>query len=273
MIHPIANKEYVIKKMVELAAHPLKKWGQNFLIDDKVATDIVSSLKITGKNSVLEIGPGLGALSFHLAQTPATIDLLEIDPIFSSHLKALFEGKENVHVIQGDVMKTDLSAYDKIIGNLPYYITTPIIEEVLDHANHIQCFVAMIQKEVYPRVVAKLGDDEYGPLSIMVSYLGKVSQVRKVSKVAFLPVPHVDSIVFQIEFRPDINPDFARRLNKTIKGLFLLRRKTILNNLGGFVGGKEKAAELLEKLGIAPNKRPEELPLSFYVELTRLLSV
>lgn len=271
MSKAIASKEFVVKKMVELGAHPLKKWGQNFLIDETVSKDIVFALKIEPKNRVLEIGPGLGALSEHLAASDATITLLDIDPLFCDHLKKTFSSSPKLEVVQGDVMKFDLNPYDKIIGNLPYYLTTPILEKVLDHASHLSTFIGMVQKEVFPRVIAKLGDEEYGPLSILYSYVGQVSLVRKVSKVNFLPMPHVDSLVFKVDFRKDINPVFLKKLTSVTKNLFLLRRKTILNNLGGLVGGKEKAQVLLDKLKVEPQKRPEELPLSFYVSLTELL--
>lgn len=269
----IASKEFVVKKMVELGAHPLKKWGQNFLIDETIAKDIVFALKIKQNDRVLEIGPGLGSLSEHLAQSGAKINLLEIDPLFCDHLTKTFASQESVKIIQGDVMKTNLSSYNKILGNLPYYITTPILEKVLENSPNMETFVAMVQKEVYPRVVAKLGDEEYGPLSILFSYAGQVSTVRKVSKVAFVPVPHVDSQVFKVEFRKDLDSAFLKRLTALTKNLFLLRRKTILNNLGGLVGGKEKALDLLGKLNVEPQKRPEELPLSFYVSLTELLNL
>ncbi len=267
----IASKEFVIKKMVELSAHPLKKWGQNFLIDETVSKDIVFALKIEAGNKVLEIGPGLGALSEHLAGSQGAITLLDIDPLFCDHLRKTFGSYPRLEVVQGDIMKFDLNPFDKIIGNLPYYLTTPILEKILDHASHLNIFIGMVQKEVFPRVIAKLGDDEYGPLSILFSYVGQVSLVRKVSKVYFLPVPHVDSLVFKVDFRKDIDPAFLKKLTSVTKNLFLLRRKTILNNLGGLVGGKEKALVLLEKLHVEPQKRPEELPLSFYVSLTELL--
>lgn len=270
--HPIANKEYVIKTMVEITAKPLKKWGQNFLIDDKVAEAIVKSIDLDAKKRVLEIGSGLGALSYHLVKSKAHVDLLEIDPLLSEHLRKVFRNDSGVTVITQDVLKTNLSGYDVIVGNLPYYITTPIIEQVLDVASTTSTFVAMVQKEAYPRINAKLGNESYGPLSILISYLGKVKMVSKVSKVCFLPTPHVDSLVFKIDFRKDIDPVFTKELTKVVKGLFRLRRKTILNNLYGYLGDKEKAAELLLKLNTPINKRPEELPLSFYVSLTQLLN-
>ncbi len=269
----IASKEFVVKKMVELGAHPLKKWGQNFLIDETIAKEIVFALKINPFDKVLEIGPGLGSLSEWLSKSEARIDLLEIDPLFCEHLKTTFKPNNKVNVIAGDVMKTKLSGYNKIIGNLPYYLTTPILERILENASTLETFVAMVQKEVYPRLVAKLGDEEYGPLAILYSYAATIGVVRKVSKVAFLPVPHVDSLVFKVEFRKDLDPFFLNKLSSVTKTLFLLRRKTILNNLGGLVGGKEKALVLLEKLKTEPQKRPEELPLSFYVSLTELLAL
>ncbi len=269
----IASKEFVVKKMVELGAHPLKKWGQNFLIDETIAKEIVFALKINPLDKVLEIGPGLGSLSEWLSKSEASVDLLEIDPLFCDHLKTTFRTHKKLNVISGDVMKTKLSSYNKIIGNLPYYLTTPILERILENASTLETFVAMVQKEVYPRLVAKLGDEEYGPLAILYSYAATISIVRKVSKVAFLPVPHVDSLVFKVEFRKDLDPLFLNKLSSITKTLFLLRRKTILNNLGGLVGGKEKALVLLEKLKTEPQKRPEELPLSFYVSLTELLAL
>lgn len=269
----IASREYVIKKMVELGAHPLKKWGQNFLVDEAIAKEIVFATKISKTDRVLEVGPGLGALSEYIAQTGAQIDLLDIDPLFCEHLRKTFSQNPSIHVILGDVMKFDLSQYNKIFGNLPYYLTTPILERVIENIGQIQSLTAMIQKEAYPRLIAKLGDEDYGPLSILYAYVGQISLVRKVSKVHFLPAPHVDSLVFKVDFRPNLDPIFVRKLASTTKNLFLLRRKTILNNLSGMVGGKEKASVLLNKLGIDFKKRPEELSLQFYVALSELLSV
>lgn len=272
MNHIIASKEYVIKKMVEFGAKPSKKWGQNFLIDDGVASAIVKSLAFESKKRVLEIGPGLGALSSHLVNSGSSIDLLEIDSTMAAHLQNEFKFDTNVKVICADVLKSDISGYDYIIGNLPYYITTPIIEKVLANASAESSFVAMVQREVYPRIIAKLGSEEYGPLSIIISYLGSVRQVLKVSKYSFLPAPHVDSLVFKIDFRKDLDRKFANKLIRVTKGMFLLRRKTIMNNLLSYTNDKEKSIRILEDLKTPANKRPEELPLSFYVGLAQLLT-
>ena len=271
----IANKEYVINKLNELSLYAKKNFGQNFLVNDDISKKIVSALDIKENDTILEIGPGLGALSYHLSLYENDVYLYDIDEDMVNHLNKVFSNKRNVKVINQDFLKVNLENIEgeiKVIGNLPYYITTPLIEKILLSKANIKKCVFMIQKEVLPRLTAKVNEKDYGPLSILIDSVGIISKVMDVSRNNFYPVPHVDSIVFQIEFKEGINKEETIRLYKLISQLFLMRRKTILNNLTTVVKDKMKAQEILKTCHIDELKRPENLSLKNYIDIANALA-
>ena len=244
-----------------------KSLGQNFLINPDIAKQIVRMLKIQAGDKVLEIGAGLGSLSYFLAKSPGKSDLIDIDERMLTFLSDQFKDFENVEVKRQNILKCNLEGYNKIIGNLPYYITSSIIEKLLLDGQNAELMVLMTQKEVFPKLLRA----HKSPLSLFLNYVAEISYPTNVNRNNFAPIPHVDSVVFTLKPNKNIkNPDNLR-LYKTMKQLFLLRRKNILNNLANFVQNKEKAREILEKMSVDSNKRPEELPVEFYINLLKML--
>ncbi len=262
----MSEKEYFEQiKSYKLIAN--KSLGQNFLINPQVAEKIVSLLEIKDEDHVLEIGAGLGSLSYFLAKSPAKSQLIDIDERMLMFLEDNFKGLGNIEVKRQNILKHDLSGFNKIIGNLPYYITSGIIEKLLLDGKDADCIVLMTQKEVYPKLLSF----NKSPLSLFLNYVAEISSPIDVGRNNFAPVPHVDSVVFTIKPNKNIKNEDNLKLYKVMKQLFLMRRKNILNNLSNLVKNKEKAKEILEKMGIDTNKRPEELPIEFYINLLKML--
>ena len=244
-----------------------KSLGQNFLINPSVAEKIVGLLDLKDGDKVLEIGAGLGSLSYFLAKSPSNCQLIDIDERMLTFLNEHFGNLENIEIKRQNVLKHNLSSFNKIIGNLPYYITSSIIEKLLLDAKDAEIIVLMTQKEVYPKLLSL----NKSPLSLFLNYVADISSAIDVGRNNFVPIPHVDSVVFIVKPNEHIKDPNNLRLFKTMKQLFLLRRKNILNNLSNFVQNKEKAREILEKMGVDANKRPEELPIEFYINLLKML--
>lgn len=251
------NESSYFEKIKEYKLLAKKEVGQNFLIDNKICKEIVSLLDIKDDDVVLEIGPGAGSLSFYLSEFKAPCDLIDIDQGLIAKLQNDFSEKENIHPIVANALKADFSKYTKIISNLPYYITTSLIEKALLEATEAKKCVFMVQKEVIERLSASLGEEAWGPLALLVQSFGVFKKEFLVPRTAFVPAPHIDSCVFSITAngkRP--SKDWYAFVSK----MFMHRRKTTLNNLSKLIGS-EKARLVLEKSNIQSNKRPEELSL------------
>lgn len=262
----IASKPYVIKKMEEDNLYPQKRYGQNFLISDAVAEQIVSSLHLCEEDIVMEIGPGLGAISEKMVSRAKEVYLYDIDSRMVQHLQKTFHLFSNVHVIEKDVLTLfpkENQTY-KIVGNLPYYITTPILEHMFLSFS-FTCFTFMVQEEVEERLFAKTGCKKYGPLSILISLFYEAKKVTKVSRKHFYPEPHVDSVVWTVSLKEEYQN--RKAFYRFLKAVFHMRRKNILNNLTAYVGSKEKANQCLENLSIETRKRPEQILPIEYVRL------
>lgn len=244
-----------------------KSLGQNFLINQQIAETICDSLSIEKEDKVLEIGAGLGSLSYFLAKKEGSIKLIDIDERMLMSLHDSFDSCSNIQIARQNVLKEDLSSYTKIIGNLPYYITSSIIEHILLNATNVKNIVLMTQKEVYP----KLLKSNISPLSLMLNYVADISSLNNVGRNNFTPVPHVDSGYFILTPNENIKKTENKELYKLICKLFLLRRKTILNNLTNVIKDKEKSIEILSKLNVSQNMRPEQLDINFYISLYFLL--
>ena len=260
------EKDYFDKvKSYKLIAN--KSLGQNFLVNPDAAQRIVNLLDIKKGDIILEIGAGLGSLSFYLSQSDSNVELIDIDERMLMFLNEQFGAKGNVTVKRQNILKYDIKGFNKIIGNLPYYITTSIIEKLLLDATNCERIVLMTQKEVYP----KLLENNKSPLSLFLNYVADISSPIDVGRNNFAPVPHVDSVVFVLTPNKNMKNEGNKELFKIMKQLFLLRRKNILNNLTNLLKNKEKAREILEKMKIDTNKRPEELPIEFYINLLKML--
>jgi 16S rRNA (adenine1518-N6/adenine1519-N6)-dimethyltransferase len=263
-----------------------KSLGQNFLIDDNILKKIVASAGVDKETCVIEVGPGIGALTQYLAQAAKKVVAIEIDRRLEQILKETLAPYHNVDVVFQDVMEADIHTIindhfeptDKImvVANLPYYVTTPILMKFMDVGAPIVGIVVMIQKEVAERLEATPGEKSYGSLSIAVQYKADVHIVANVPASVFIPKPNVDSSVIRLDFLKEnrvkvINEVF---FFKVIKAAFAQRRKTLLNNLLHNLYDKTKKAELnslLNKTGIDPGRRGETLSIEEFARLSDAL--
>lgn len=254
--------------LTSLHVSPLKRYGQNFLIDDQVIQSILSAANIKKQQKVLEIGPGLGAITKGLDFTNIEYRSYEIDVTFHRYLEKTFP--LGTHHRQ-NFLKAISEQVDIILGNLPYYMTTEILEKIYKDFSTVKRAVLMVQKEVIPRLTAQAGEEAYGPLAIFLATLGTITPVLEVNPVSFYPEPHVQSIIFQLDALPkgplvDPKPFFY-----FIKKLFLHRRKTILNNVISLGITRKEAEVLLTKVNISPQGRPETITVHEYLSLFQLI--
>ena len=276
------------KEILEKHGFSFKKsLGQNFLIDPNVLENIVSHASLTKKVGVIEIGPGIGALTEHLARKAGKVIAYEIDGRLLPVLADTLSPYNNVTVIHQDVLEADLrgmiekefEGYDEIVvvANLPYYVTTPIIMKFLLERIPITGMIIMMQKEVADRITATPGTKAYGSLSIAIQYYMDATVAMIVPKTVFVPQPNVESAVLKLTRKEQlpaevIDEDFLFRVSK---GSFVQRRKTILNNLQtSLPNGKEKKEILLaafEEVGIDPGRRGETLSVKEFAALSNAL--
>jgi 16S rRNA (adenine1518-N6/adenine1519-N6)-dimethyltransferase len=261
------DEEHYFEKVGEYKLLAKHEVGQNFLIDIEAARRIVASAEIQPSDRVLEIGSGAGSLSYFIDKSEAESDLIDIDEALVLKLQEDFGGNPKTHPQMGNVMRWDLSPYTKIIGNLPYYITSAILERILLEASSAQLAVLMVQKEVLTRLSAKIGSEDYGPLPILLQFRADFARIFNVARSSFSPAPHVDSSVFLLRFHKDVSLSEAQELYAFVSQLFLHRRKTILNNLTTVTKDPVKAKDCLVKAGIAETRRPEELSLAEFLKL------
>lgn len=260
----MSEREYFdgVKSYAMLAK---KEVGQNFLINPSVAQRIVDSLAVQKGEKVLEIGFGAGSLTYFLDKTEGDIEGIDIDEAMIAKLQNDFANHANLFLHLGNAMRFDYSSYDKVVGNLPYYITSGILENVLLGAKKAKRAVFMIQKEAADRIFAKPNTKDYGPLSILFALSGRSERILSVPRNDFAPIPHVDSVVFAFDFAD--NRVDLKGVYQILNKLFLNRRKTILNNFKNLLKNGETAKEMLEKHGISITKRPEEILPEQYLAL------
>lgn len=254
-----------------------KSLGQNFITDRNVIRRIVEGAEIGGDDLVIEIGPGIGVLTAEVAREAAKVVAVEIDKKLIPILAETLADYDNVRVINRDILKTDLNEIIreeresgsftggvKIIGNLPYYITTPIIMSILESGVRAESITIMMQKEVADRIKAEPGGKIYGAISAAVQYYCEVEQVAEVPREVFIPRPKVDSTVLRLCIRKERPVELAdeRAFFTCIKAGFGQRRKTLLNSLTGAMGlSKEDVKEALAEAGIDPSRRAETLDM------------
>lgn len=260
-----------------------KSLGQNFLISDEVVDGIVESANIEKEDIVIEIGPGLGVLTNLLLQKSNNVIAVELDPRMVSILKDRFKEKDNFTIIHEDILKVDLAkiinerkslnSRVKVVANLPYYISTPIIMKLLENNEIIDEIIVMVQKEVGDRLTAKTGERLAGAITYAVSYYSNASKVIDVPKESFIPSPKVESVVIKLELKKNVQEENKELLFKIIKSAFAQRRKTLENALinGKIVTSKEKIQEIFDKLGIEKNVRGENLSLEQYESLCKII--
>lgn len=280
---PIRTKEILNKYGFSFK----KSLGQNFLIDPNILRNIVSHANLTPESGAIEVGPGIGALTEHLARAAKKVVSFEIDQRLLPVLEDTLSPYDNIKIVHSDILKADVvKVIEKempgikdvmVVANLPYYVTTPILMKLLNDRLPIRGFVVMMQKEVADRITAKPGTKEYGSLSIAIQYYCSAEVAMIVPKTVFMPQPNVDSAVIRLikHDQPPvavIDEDF---LFEVTRASFAQRRKTILNNLqSGLTDGKKNKEAILtalEKAGVEPSRRGETLTIEEFGHLADAL--
>ena len=262
-----------------------KRYGQNFLIDSNILEKIVASAGITKEDTVLEIGPGIGTLTQHLAEAAKKVICVEIDKNMIPVLEYTLADFDNVTVINQDILKADIvnilkengAASAKVVANLPYYITTPIIMELLEKDLPIESITVMIQKEVAERMQTGPGSKDYGALSLAVAFYSHAEVKMTVSPNCFIPRPNVDSAVIRLDklSEPAVKVNNKSEMFRIIKGAFEQRRKTLTNALShssAYKTDKKNIENALLEMGKNVNIRGEELTLEEFARLSDILT-
>lgn len=257
-----------------------KSLGQNFLIDEQIIERICDGAEIGPDDDILEIGPGIGVMTQAMAERARKVVAIEIDRALIPVLQETLAECDNVEVVHADVMAVDLKALiaekfegrrPKVVANLPYYITTPIIMMLLEENIPVSDIIVMIQKEVAERISAKPSTKAYGALSVATQYYSEPKIIAKVPRTVFMPQPNVDSIVIRMTIRkePPVVLENTSLFFKVIKAAFGQRRKTLHNalNAGGFGQSKDQTADFLRACDIEPSRRGETLTIEEFAKL------
>lgn len=263
-----------------------KKFGQNFLIDPSVLDRIISAAEITKEDCVLEIGPGIGTMTQYLAENAREVVAVEIDKNLIPILEDTLSAYDNVTVLNEDILKVDVNRIVqerndgrpiKVVANLPYYITTPIIMGLFENHVPLKSITIMVQKEVADRMQVGPGTKDYGALSLAVQYYAKPEIVANVPPNCFIPRPNVGSAVIRLTRyeQPPVSVKDERKLFALIRASFGQRRKTLVNGLGNAAElglAKERVAAVLEEMGLPAAIRGEALTLEQFAELSNRLA-
>ena len=255
--------------------YPKKGYGQNFIIEPEIVRHIAEYSRVDDESLVVEIGPGIGALTEQLARKAKQVLAYEIDYKLEAVLEDTLSDYSNIDIIFEDVlkrdMKEDIRKYPEekvfVCANLPYYVTTPILFHLIESGVHFEAITVMVQKEMADRFNAKVGTKDYNGLSVLLQYLYDMKVVMKVPKTVFLPKPQVDSVVIQFVPKENLPVCDFEAFNEFVKSCFVQRRKTIYNNLKEVYQNKEKTEEVLNKAGIDVNRRAESLTVEEFVRL------
>lgn len=258
------TQKIVSQVVNDLGIRVNKDLGQNFLIDPSVCEKIANSLDVENSDILLEVGGGLGSLTHFLNGKSNCFDVVDLDSRMCDFLFNIY--KDNINIINEDVRNIDLTKYTKIIGNLPYYITTELVTQFVTNAINCKQMVFMIQTEAVSRFTDVSGEN-YGPVSVLIHLLGNSKRLFSVKPGSFSPMPKCGSTVFKIDITNFEDREKYLKVFKMAKILFLNRRKTILNNLTNYTKDKDVAAKTLQNLNILPNKRPEELSPRVYLDI------
>ena len=262
-----------------------KKFGQNFLIDEHVLNKIIAAAGVTKEDMVLEIGPGFGTMTQYLSENAREVVAVEIDKELIPVLNDTLSDYDNVTIINEDILKVDIEKLVqernggnsiKVVANLPYYITTPIIMGLLENHVPVDNITVMVQKEVAMRMQAKPGTKDYGALSLAVQYYAKPYIAANVPPNCFIPRPNVGSAVIRLELfdEPPVNVKDEKMMFSIIRASFNQRRKTLQNSIvnGGLPFTKEQISKALDKMELADTIRGEALSLEQFGKLTDILT-
>ena len=269
-------KDYKTQELVKKYNFKFSKsLGQNFLIDDSVLTDIVEGADVDDKDFIIEIGPGVGTLTAKLLMKAKRVTSIELDNDLIPILQEELGEYENFNLIHNDALKVDFNELIgdeesvKLVANLPYYVTTPIIVKLLKAGYNFKSLTIMIQKEVAERIDAQPNCKEYGALSVLVQYYCNTSIVRRVAPSCFIPRPKVESIVIRLDRlkEPRVKTKDEKIMFELVRAGFNMRRKTLWNAAKAFGLSKEKLEEAFEKSGIDPKRRAETLSIQEFSDL------
>lgn len=269
-------KDYKTQELVKKYNFKFSKsLGQNFLIDDSVLTDIVEGADVDDKDFIIEIGPGVGTLTAKLLMKAKRVTSIELDNDLIPILQEELGEYENFNLIHNDALKVDFNELIgdeesvKLVANLPYYVTTPIIVKLLKDGYNFKSLTIMIQKEVAERIDAQPNCKEYGALSVLVQYYCNTSIVRRVAPSCFIPRPKVESIVIRLDRlkEPRVKTKDEKIMFELVRAGFNMRRKTLWNVAKAFGLSKEKLEEAFEKSGIDPKRRAETLSIQEFSDL------
>ena len=272
----IAQREVTRHILNRFGIRTQKKLGQHFLVDETVVRRIADSLELKPDMPVLEIGPGIGTLTQFLAMTGARVTAVELDRRCIEIMGTTLKAYDNIRIVQGDVLTLDFtelmgSGPFQIAGNLPYYITTPIVMKILEGHVPAEKMVFMVQKEVADRMVSGPGTKDYGALSVAVQYHTEAVKLFEVPSAAFLPPPAVDSAVILCTKRlqPPVAVPLEKLFFRVVRAAFGQRRKTLANSLQGNGFSKEEVVAMLQETGIKGERRGETLSLDEFAALSR----
>ena len=268
--------------LLHYGLNPKKKFGQNFLINEDILDNIVDISDVSSEDDVIEIGPGIGALTAKLAKRAHKVLAVEIDHELISVLSQTLANYTNISILESDILKVDFDEvikrfglnndHIKIVANLPYYITTPILLFLLKQKEvHFESITVMVQKEVAERMTSAPGNKDYGSLTLLIQYYMNAELVLKVDKTYFMPQPKVDSAVVNLTKKSNfVRFNNERSLFKVIRECFNHRRKNLLNNLVNLTGKKNKTVllQIFDEMNIDKNIRAEKLTLKQFMILT-----
>lgn len=259
-----------------------KSLGQNFLIDGNIVRNIVNKANITKDDYVLEIGPGIGTLTEELALNAKKVVAVELDKNLLPILDETLKNYDNIEIIYGDILKIDLKKLVeeridnkriKVVANLPYYVTTPIVARLLEKELNLDSITVMVQKEVAERMAAIPGSKAYGSLSVFVNFYTSPKIILKAPKTVFMPQPKIDSSVIKLDIKMDLPEIDKEQFFKVVKAAFSKRRKTIINSLSsyGFKLDKEDFKKALEEAKIPQDTRAENISVEDFIKLSKIL--
>ena len=261
------NRSNIFELVDRCQVKPDKDYGQNFLLEPLIAKKIVDALDADKNDLTLEIGPGLGSLT-HFLTDQTKLEVCDIDSRMIDFLKIFY--KDSLTYILNDVRKIEVDKYDKIIGNLPYNITTELVTFLLMNAKKAKKMILMCQLEAFNRFY-DLSGENYGPVSVLLHLLGDIEKVLVVKAGSFYPVPKCQSIVFSYKSNPKTDYDNAIKVFKFTKVLFNNRRKTIYNNLKNYLSSADKTNEVLSELNLNSQLRPENISPEIYLKMYLLI--
>jgi 16S rRNA (adenine1518-N6/adenine1519-N6)-dimethyltransferase len=254
---------------------PRKRFSQHFLFDPSILRRMIDAAQVTSEDTVLEIGPGPGRLTRLLAESAGRVIAVEIDRDLHAKLKAELSGFPNLELVSGDILRYPLESITgpfKVVANVPYHISTPIIFRLLEHREHLVSMTLTLQREVAQRIAARPGGKDYGVLSLMVQYHGRAVIKFPIPRGAFRPVPRVDSACLHVDILPE--PAVAVRdpalFSRVVRTAFSTRRKTMLNALKQAFPDAETA---LNAAGVDPSRRPETLGMEEFGRIADCLAV